>query len=180
MSEKNNQKTNNKKLGNKKEKQGTKAKHIVIISLITALILGLIIGVVINTGGQTSKAEELYQKDNVDPASVKALDDPNYQNIILSDELDKRIDEQEEIFVFFFSPRCKYCEESKADITKAFKEAGVDYYQFNLLEYKEGYNKYGVSGTPAIFHYKDGEVANTIYGSQPFENYKEWIESELE
>ncbi|WP_121616585.1 thioredoxin family protein [Virgibacillus halodenitrificans] len=153
-----------------------KKKNTIIIFVISAVIIGLVVGVIIYNENETAKAEKLYQKDEVHSASIKALEDPNYQNIILPGELDKKI--EEEVFVYFFSPLCKFCEESKGDIAKAFVEADVEYYQLNLLEFDEGYQKYGVRGTPAIFHYKDGIVVDNIYGSQSYRNYLEWIKSQ--
>lgn len=166
------------KKNNNNKRKPSNIKNTIIISIVAAVIIGLIATVALYKGNQSAKAEELYQKDNVHSATVNLLDDPNYQNIILPKELEEKIDNQEELFVYFFSPLCKYCEESKDDITRVFKEMDIEHYQLNLLEYEEGYQKYGVRGTPAIFHYKDGAIVDHIYGSQPYKSYLEWIKKQ--
>lgn len=162
----------------KNKKQDMAKKRKIIWSIIAVLIVALIATGVVYQVSQNTKAKELYQKDNVHSASIKLIGDLAYQNIILSDELDKKIENKEDVFVYFFSPLCKYCDEAKNDIASAFKKTDVEYYQLNLLEYEEGYDKYNVRGTPAIFHYKDGELVDYTYGKQPLEDYVEWIKEQ--
>jgi thioredoxin 1 len=153
-----------------------KKKKVLAAAALSAFIIGVVLGVISYKSEQSSKAQELYQTTDLHPATKNILNDPNYQNIILPEELDQKIEQKEELYVYFFSPLCKYCEQSKNDITKAFKDENTELYQLNLLEYEEGYQKYNVRGTPAIFHYKDGKVADMIYGGRPLEEYSRWIE----
>ena len=47
--------------------------------------------------------------------------------------------------------------------------------QFNLLEFEEGWNNYGIESTPTIVQYKDGKEVNRIVGYQDEPVFEQWF-----
>jgi thioredoxin-related protein len=51
----------------------------------------------------------------------------------------------------------------------------IDLVQFNLLEYEDGWNQYGIESTPTIVQYKDGKEVNRIVGYNEETAFKSWF-----
>ncbi|HEX7056380.1 MAG TPA: thioredoxin family protein [Bacilli bacterium] len=92
------------------------------------------------------------------------FDDPNYQNIILPDELKAALDNKESLFVYFFQPTCPHCKITTPIVNPLAKQVGIDLKQFNLLEFRDGWLDYNIEGTPTIVYYKDGKEVDRLYG----------------
>lgn len=98
------------------------------------------------------------------PETVKQLTDPNYQNIILPDDLDQKLKNKESFYQYFFSSTCSHCKVTTPIIVPIVKELGLNVTQFNLQEYKEGWITYNIQATPTIIYYKDGVEADRLVG----------------
>ncbi|MBH5318184.1 thioredoxin family protein [Paenibacillus sp. GSMTC-2017] len=105
------------------------------------------------------------EKDNVlygmpvsklNPATKAQLDDPNYQNIILPKQLDKKVSDKEDFFVYMFSSTCGACKASTPLIKPIVDELGIDFPMLNIQEFNDSGIKYGVEYTPTIIYFKDG------------------------
>lgn len=109
-------------------------------------------------------AEQLYgtTPDKLNPATKSQLLDKNYQRIILPAELDEKRENKEDLFVYLFSPTCKYCQETTPILNEIAAEVGVDYYQLNVLEFQDQWLKYNIDGTPTLIYIKDGEPIDRI------------------
>ncbi|MEX3623518.1 thioredoxin family protein [Viridibacillus arvi] len=108
--------------------------------------------------------------------TVEPLDDPYYQNVIGTDTLDKKIQQEQSFYVLYFSPQCQYCESSKADIAAAFNDKNTELFQVNVLEFeKEEYAKYNIPGTPTIVYYVNGKEKSQVAGARTYEEYVQWI-----
>ncbi|CAM3645610.1 thioredoxin family protein [Mesobacillus zeae] len=116
-----------------------------------------------------------YQKTSLRQETVDQLDDPNYQNIIVPGKLDKKIEKGEDVTVYFYSPTCSHCQETTPVVAPLAKEMKVDLLQFNLLEFEDGWNKYGIQETPTIVQYKDGKETNRLIGYQAKATFREWF-----
>lgn len=128
----------------------------VYIALILALFV--LIGVLNNSG----PVNALYDKktNDLNPATRELLDDPNYQNIILPAELDKKVADKEDFFVYFFASDCGYCRQTTPELIPLAKEMGLDLPMFNLREFEPYFNKYNINYTPTLAYFKDGvEIA---------------------
>ena len=113
-----------------------------------------------------SNRNALYDKPVADlnPATRELLKDPNYQNIILPDELDRKIADKESFFVYFFSATCPFCIQTTPKLTPIIGEVGVDVKQFNLDVFDEGYGKYNIIYTPTLVFFENGVEKERIEG----------------
>jgi thioredoxin 1 len=98
------------------------------------------------------------------PETVNQLSDPNYHNIILTDDLDKRIANKESFYQYYFSSTCGHCKITTPVIAPIIKELGLDVTQFNLQEDQEGWMKYNIQATPSLIYYKDGVEVDRLVG----------------
>lgn len=114
-----------------------------------------------------AEAQQLYNTtpDKLNSATVKQLKDPNYQNIILPDELQKKINNNEDLFVYFFSPTCVYCVATTPHLITIAEQLDVEIHQFNKLEFDHiATNQYGVTQTPTLLYISNGEIADSLVG----------------
>ncbi len=142
---------------------------VIIIGLFAAMFF-------INKAQNEQKAEgNPYGKDTLHPETVEQLDDPNYQNIITPDNLEKKLDNGEDATVYFYSPTCPHCQRTTPIVAPLAEDMDIDLVQFNLLEYEDGWNQYGIESTPTIVQYKDGKEVNRIVGYNEETAFKSWF-----
>lgn len=108
-------------------------------------------------------------------ATIDQLDDKNYQNIILPDDLKKRIDAGKETFAYFFSPTCSHCVATTPILMPAADKADVHIYQYNVLEFEEGWTDYAINATPTLVYFKDGKEVGRVIGEQTAEAFTEFF-----
>lgn len=148
-------------------------KVIIFLVIIVGLFAALFF---VNKAQNEEKAEgNPFGKESLHPETVKQLKDPNYQNIITPDELEKVIKNGEDATVYFYSPTCPHCVRTTPIVSPLAKEMDVNLVQFNLLEFEEGWNTYGIESTPTIIQYKDGKEVNRIVGYQEEPVFKQWF-----
>lgn len=160
-------------------------KMFVYLAVIVALFAVLFI-----VNQQSEKTKNAKYADNVygvnpaklNPATKNLLDDPNYQNIILPDQLSKKIKNKESFFAYFFSPTCGFCLETTPKLIPLASELNVTLHQFNLLEFHDGYSQYHIQSTPTLVYFKDGKEADRMVGGitthpegNTLEKYKEFL-----
>lgn len=138
-------------------------KKILIFAGIFLVIFGGL--AFVTTYQQSEKSEgNPYGKDELKSATVDQLDDPNYQNIILPEEVDEKMDKKEDFVVYYFSPTCPHCKKTTPELMPAAEEAGVEIGQFNLLEFEDGWQKYGIESTPTLVKYENGKEVDRVVG----------------
>ncbi|MBB3109981.1 thiol-disulfide isomerase/thioredoxin [Paenibacillus phyllosphaerae] len=98
------------------------------------------------------------------PDTKALLDDENYQNIILPDELEQLKSDKKNFFVYFFSASCPHCKYTTPFLTPLTEELDVDMKQFNLLEYTPYFGKENIEYTPTLVYYENGVQADKIVG----------------
>ncbi|MDE3838073.1 thiol reductase thioredoxin [Bacillus methanolicus] len=149
-------------------------KVIIFLAIIIVLFAGVAI---LNNMQQKEKisAKNPYGKDSLHPETVKQLDDPNYQNIILPEELEKKLEAKEDVTVYFFSPTCPHCQDTTPIVAPLSKNMGIDLVLFNLLEFEDGWDDYGITETPTIVQYKDGKEIARITGYNEKSVFEEWF-----
>ncbi|WP_188207847.1 thioredoxin family protein [Alkalibacillus aidingensis] len=145
-------------------------KLIIFGSVIVVFFVA--IALLTNASQTVTVEDNPYGKDSLERETAELLDDPNYQNIILPEELDTQLEEEDEVTVYFYSPTCEYCQETTPRLAPLAEEMGVDLVQYNLLEFEEGWNDYDVDSTPTLVHYEDGEEVQRIVGAAPNEDYE--------
>lgn len=147
----------------------------VIIFLV--VIIGIFAAIAAITKMQQNQAAEgnPYNKANLKPATIDQLDDPLYQNLILPEELKTKLEDGEDLTVYFYSPTCPHCVETTPVVAPLAEEMDIDLVQYNLHEFEQGWNEYNIESTPTIVHYKDGKETARIVGSQSEATFEDWF-----
>lgn len=129
-------------------------------------ILLVLIGLLafLNTQGEKSELYGGKKVAQLNPATKAILDDPNYQQIILPDELSKKTDNKENFFVYFFASDCPSCQATTPNLMPLAKESGAFLHQYNLREFQEGFRKYNIEYTPTLVFFENGVEKERIVG----------------
>ncbi|WAA12968.1 thioredoxin family protein [Fervidibacillus halotolerans] len=144
---------------------------------LSIVILGFAILAILNHyGTKEALKDNPYQKDDLNPATIEQLDDPNYQNIILPDQLKSQLEEGETETVYFYSPTCSWCKKMTPIVVSVAKELSIDVKLYNVLEFEEGRDDYNIEGTPTIIHFKQGKEVARKVGYDEKENLRVWFE----
>jgi len=103
-------------------------------------------------------AKNPYDKKRLEQATIDQLDDPLYQNQIIPSELDKKLEKEENVAVYFYQPTCPGCQRTTPVIVPMAKKMGVDLKKVNLLEFRDKsyWDRYFVTMTPTVVLYKNG------------------------
>ncbi|WP_243387517.1 thioredoxin family protein [Bacillus kexueae] len=152
-------------------------KKILIFGSIVLLLFGLL-AFVTNYQNQQKLASienNPYGKTELDPETINLLDDPNYQNIILPEELDKQIENEEDMIVYFFSSTCVYCKQATPILMPIADDLGVEIQQYNLLEFEQGWNDYNINATPTLVKFENGKEVERVEGLQEEAFYQELL-----
>lgn len=149
-------------------------KVIIFLAVIFVLFAGLAIMTKMQNEEKVSD-DNKYKKDSLHPETVAQLDDPNYQNLILPEDLEKKLDNKEDVTVYFYSPTCSHCKRTTPIVAPLSEEMGVNLVQFNLLEFDKGWDQYRIKETPTIVQFKDGKEVERIVGYQEKEVFEQWF-----
>lgn len=147
-----------------------------IIFLIIIIALFAAIALITNTQNKQKAESNPYNKKNLEQSTIDQLNDPNYQNLILPDELAKDLKNKEDKTVYFYSPECIHCQKTTPIVAPLAEEMGIDLVQYNLLEFKQGWDDYSIESTPTIVHFKNGKEEARIVGYNEKEVFKKWFE----
>ncbi|CAM3515552.1 thioredoxin family protein [Marinicrinis lubricantis] len=133
------------------------------------------------------KAMELYKTtpDKLKTETKEQLDDENYQNIIIPSDFNQKLENGDDMLVYFFSPTCYYCQQTTPTIMDLAEEADVSILQYNVWEDPSAFDKY-ITSTPTLIHFADGkEVAryengllgdNSEADQKTIEDYKAFLQ----
>lgn len=150
-------------------------KKLAIFGGIIVLVFVLIF--VLN--GQKNKqalTDNPYDKENLKQSTIDLIKDPNYQNIILPNDLKKKIDSGEPVTAYFFSPECVHCQEMTPRLTPLAEENKVDIVKYNVMEYEQGWDDYLIKATPTTIYFEDGKEVARMVGAQPNENIQAFFD----
>jgi thioredoxin 1 len=145
-------------------------KLAIYLAIVVILFGGLYV-----VNQQSNKAKDKQFADNpygvspskLNPATVAQLTDPNYQNLILPKALDARLKNKESFFQYYYASTCPHCKITTPVLVPMEKELGIDVKQFNLEEFKDGWQKYNIQSTPTLVYYKNGVEVERIVGGVP-------------
>ncbi|PZX04973.1 thioredoxin [Psychrobacillus insolitus] len=147
-----------------------------------AIFGGIIIAIfvlIIVLNSQKNKdvlADNPYDKENLTQSTIDLIDDPNYQNIILPDDLKAEIETGEPVTAYFFSPECVHCQEMTPRLTPLADENSVDIVKYNVLEYEQGWNDYQIEATPTLIYFEDGKEVTRATGAIPNEQIQAFFD----
>lgn len=145
---------------------------LIIIGVIVVLFVALFFVINYKNDQALNGSDNPYGTDDLDQATIDQLDDPNYQNQILPDELSEKIDSGEPVTVYFYSPTCVYCQQTTPYLVPLAEDMEVDMKKFNLLEFGQQGTAYGIESTPTLVHYENGEEVSRLVGQYPEEQYE--------
>ena len=148
-------------------------KMMIFLAIIVVLFAA--IAIINNTQNKQKTENNPYNKTSLDQATIDQLDDPNYQNLILPNELAEAIKNKENKTVYFYSPTCIHCQNTTPIVAPLAEEMGIDLVQYNLLEFEQGWNDYKIESTPTIVHFKDGVEYDRIVGYNDKEVFEKWF-----
>lgn len=116
-----------------------------------------------------------YGKDRLQQETIDQLDDPLYQNQITPEKLNERLDAEESVTVYFYSPTCSHCQKATPVLVPVAEDLDIDLKKVNLLEFDDQWQTYGIEGVPAVVHYENGVEVDRISGEQPEEVFKDFF-----
>ncbi|SFD37090.1 Thioredoxin [Lentibacillus persicus] len=149
-----------------------KKKMIIILSSIVVLLVALYFVVDYKNQQAMGDNENPYGKEDLDQATIDQLDNPNYQNQILPDELSDKLENGEDMMVYFYDPTCPHCQELTPRLVPIAEDMNVDMKKLNLLEFQGAWNTYGIQSTPTLVYFEDGEEVDRINGAQQNELFE--------
>ncbi|WP_078408509.1 thioredoxin family protein [Priestia abyssalis] len=149
-------------------------KKLIIFAAIIVVLFGALAFVTIYQNKEEAEGNP-YNKEQLRPETIKQLDDPNYKNQILPEELNKIIEEKQDATIYFYSPTCPHCRVTSPVVVPLSKDMNIDLKMFNLLEFEDGWTQYNIESTPTIVRYKNGKEVDRIVGSQEEDVFKKWF-----
>ncbi|MBU8880117.1 thioredoxin family protein [Bacillus sp. FJAT-29790] len=148
----------------------------VVIFLVVIIALFAAVGFLTKMQNEKKVSEENpYGKNTLHPETIAQLDDPNYQNLILPEQLEKKLNDKEDVTVYFYSPTCSHCQRTTPVVAPLAMDMNIDLVKFNLLEFDKGWDTYRITETPTIVQYKNGKEVQRITGYRDKEVFKQWF-----
>ncbi|MBP3040344.1 thioredoxin family protein [Bacillaceae bacterium Marseille-Q3522] len=147
----------------------------VIIFLAIIIVLFSTVAILTNIQNSQQAANNPYNKSSLHPETIRQLEDPNYQNLILPQELNEKLNNKEDVTVYFYSPTCQYCQQTTPIVSPLSEEMDIDLVQFNLLEFENGFDDFHIESTPTIVQYKAGKESARIVGYQEEDTFRQWF-----
>ena len=148
-------------------------KLLIIAGIVVVVFAGIIF--LTNQANNEKMADNPYDTEDLEQATIDQLDDENYQNIVVPADLEEQIASGEPTTVYFFSPTCQYCQQTTPVLMPVAEDMDVDVLQYNLLEYEQGWQQYMIEATPTLIHYENGEEVSRWVGAQPKENIEKFF-----
>lgn len=144
-------------------------KKLLIIGGVIIAVFVLLI-VLTNMSNDKKLADNQYETNELRQETIDLLNDENYQNIILPEDLKAEIESGEPVTAYFFSPTCSHCRAMTPVLMPIAEEMNVDLVQYNILEFEQGWDEYNIEATPTMIHFEDGQEVSRTVGNQPEEN----------
>ncbi len=154
-------------------------KLLIIGSVIVLLFAVIIVLTKVSNNSKLENAEKLYGDKELKQETIDQLDDENYQNIMLPDELEKKLKAGEDVNAYFFSPICVHCKAFTPELMPIAKELGVEIAQLNVYEYDELWNKYNFKSTPTFIRFEGGKEVNRFVGALPEKDLRAFLTKEV-
>jgi thioredoxin 1 len=136
------------------------------IAIIGSIIVVLFAAIVLLTklSNNDKLADNPYETNKLNQATIDLLDDPNYQNIILPDDLTDKIASGEPTLAYMFSPLCSHCKNFTPKLMPIADELDLDIDQLNVLEFDKAWATYNVEATPTLIYFNNGEEVARLLG----------------
>ena len=163
----------------KKEEHNLVKKLLIIGSVIVVLFIAIIVLTNVSNNNKVTSAKNPYGDKVLKQETIDQLDDKNYQNIMLPDELDKKIKAGEDVNAYFFSPICGHCQVFTPVLMPIAKELGVEIAQLNTYEYEELWDKYHIEATPTFIRFENGKEVTRFKGALSEKDLRAFLNTEV-
>ncbi|MFJ5789336.1 thioredoxin family protein [Lysinibacillus sp. NPDC093197] len=154
-------------------------KLLIIGSVIVVLFAAIIVLTNVSNKNKLASANNPYGDKKLTQETIDQLDDENYQNIMLPDELEKKIKAGEDVNAYFFSPVCVHCQAFTPVLMPIADELGVNVAQLNVYEYTDLWDKYGIEATPTFIRFEDGKEAARFVGALAEQDLRSFLDKEV-
>ena len=153
--------------------------NLMTMGIIGGVIVVLFIAIIFlnNLSNKDKMADNPYDKDNLDQSTIDLIGDENYSNIILPDDLSKKVESGDTTYAYCFSPLCQYGKNFTPKLMPVANEYDIRIDQMNVLEYQEEMAKYEVTQTPTLVVFKDGEEVTRLVGDHTESNVRAFFDS---
>lgn len=149
-------------------------KKLGIIGAAVVLLFAAII-VLTNMSNSSKLKDNPYGTDNLQQSTIDLLDDENYQNIILPDDLQAKIDSGEGVFAYMFSPECIHCKRFTPKLMPVAEQEGIQIDQLNVLEYENAWTTYQLKNTPTLIYFENGEEVTRLVGDHDEKSVRQFF-----
>jgi thioredoxin 1 len=149
-----------------------------IIGGVIVLLFAAIIGLTMYSNS-TKLKDNPYDTNDLNQATIDLLDDENYQEIILPEDLKKQIASGEPTLAYMFSPLCTHCQNFTPKLMEVVNELDVDIVQLNVLEYDEAWATYGITATPTLIYFNEGKEVTRLVGDYDKEQTRAFLKGSV-
>lgn len=150
-------------------------KKLGIIGGVVALLLVVVI-VLTNMQNNAKLKNNPYGTNDLNQATIDLLKDKNYQNIILPDDLQSKIESGKPTIAYLFSPLCQHCRNFTPKLMPLAKELNLEINQLNVLEFEDAWDDYQITATPTLIYFKDGVEVSRLIGDHDVDDVREFFE----
>lgn len=131
-----------------------------LAGIITIVVMLLLIGVPVTISAinkaQDKKAETSY-----------------YENGISYDSLKADLDDNKTKTIYFYNPNCTVCKATSPIVFPIANELGVELTPYDTTKYS--FDEFGVTGTPTIIRFEDGNIVDEVNGNVGEEAFREFF-----
>src|SRR5690625_3735391 len=117
-------------------------KMLIFIGVIVILFGALYFVVDSKNKKAVNDSDNPYGKNNLKQETIDQLDDPLYQNQITPDDLDEKLDNQEDLTVYFYSPTCIHCQKTTPELVPLAEDLDVVVKKLNIIDFDDKWNTY--------------------------------------
>src|SRR5699024_3904046 len=146
-------------------------KMLAIIGVVVLVFIGMFIAN--NYKNKEEIEDNEHEKENLKQETIDQIDDPLYGNQNVIEDLNEKMTSGEAVTVYFYRPRCVYCQRTTPVLVPLTDELNIDMKKLNLLEFKD---EWDIESTPTLVHYEDGEEVARIVGEKTEEEFKQFLE----
>ncbi|WP_373895649.1 thioredoxin family protein [Virgibacillus natechei] len=153
-----------------------KKKLFIFGGIIIVLFIALFLVTSYQNNQTVDNADNPYGTTDLEQGTIDQLDDPDYDNQVMPDELSETMENGDAVTVYFYDPTCVHCQQTTPYLAPLAEDMGVDMKKFNLLEFGQQSMPYAIESTPTLIHYENGEEVARLVGQHPEEEYESFFD----
>lgn len=144
-------------------------KRLVITLVFVVSVIVTVLLVVLPDRSHKEKTENEETQHSVDLQQY-------YKNSIGLDELQEKLNSDESVLVYFYSPQCPYCIAMTPLLMQVVEEKHINIALVDVLENQDVWNTYNLIGTPTTIYFQNGKEVDRMEGFVPKDTIKSFID----